>query len=124
MATLNKNLPFDDIKHIQSYVNENKGNSLVRNLMTRYELSDILSCRAKQISNGAYPFVSKITIDGVEKPINDVTFTGDIDIRRIAIEELKQGLIPYIIKRPLGNNKFDYIRVRDMDLTAVRYLLY
>lgn len=125
MAALNKNVAFDDIRHIQTYVNENKNkNNIVRNLMTKYELTDILSTRTKQISNGAYPFISKITIDGVEKPISEITFTGDLDLRKIALEELKQGVIPYIIKRPLGNNKFDYIRVCDMDLTAVKHLLY
>lgn len=124
MSLLNKNVAFDDINYIRTYVKENNNKNIARNLMTRYELSDILSCRTKQISSGAYPFVSKITIDGVEKGIHEVSFTGDIDIRRIAIEELKQGVIPFIIKRPLANNKFDYLRVCDMDLTAVRHLLY
>eukprot|EP00960_Hanusia_phi_P077164 768657-Hanusia_phi.AAC.16 len=124
MATLNKNIPFDDIQYIQTYVRDNKDTNIARNLMTKYELTDILSCRTKQISNGAHPFVNKITVNGVEKVLSEVTFTGDLDLRRIAIEELKQGVIPYIIKRQLGNNKFDYVRVRDMDLTAVRHLLY
>lgn len=124
MSLLNKNIAFDDINHIRTYIKDNKNNNIARNLITKYELSDILSCRTKQISNGATPFVNKITIDGIEKNIHEITFTGDIDLRKIAIEELKQGVIPYIIKRPLGNNRFDYIRICDMDLTAVKHLLY
>lgn len=124
MSNLNKNVAFDDINYIHTYIKNSDTKNIARSLMTKYELSDILSCRTKQISNGAYPFVSKITVDGVEKNISDIPFKTDIDIRMIAIEELKKGVIPFIIKRPLGNNKFDYIRVRDMDLTAVRHLLY
>ena len=46
-----------------------------------------------------------------------------MDLRKIAIEELRQNKIPYIIKRPLPNNKYEFVRVRDLNLSAVKYMM-
>jgi len=46
-----------------------------------------------------------------------------MDLRKIALEELKQGKIPFIIKRPLPNDKYEFVRIRDLDLSAVKYMI-
>jgi hypothetical protein len=43
--------------------------------------------------------------------------------RKIALKELQEGKLPYIVKRPLPNNKFEYYRIGDLDLTAVQYMM-
>jgi len=41
-------------------------------------------------------------------------------LRQVALEELKQGRLPFIIERDLPNKKKEFYRVRDLDLVAVR----
>jgi hypothetical protein len=43
-----------------------------------------------------------------------------MELRQVALEELKQGKLPFIIERYLPNKKKEYYRVRDLDLVAVR----
>ena len=45
-----------------------------------------------------------------------------MELRKIAIKELKEGKLPFIVKRPLQNNKYDLYRVRDLDLVAIQYM--
>ena len=80
--------------------------------MTRYEFNVVISTRTGQISLGAIPFAE----------IKDDIKTN-MDLRKIALEELKQNKIPYIIRRPLPNNKFEFIRVKDLSLSAVKYMI-
>ena len=80
--------------------------------MTKYEFDAIVSLRTTQISMGAIPFVE----------IND-EIKSNIDLRKVAIQELKENKIPYIVKRPLPNNKYEYIRVGDLNLSAVKYMM-
>jgi hypothetical protein len=46
-----------------------------------------------------------------------------MDLRLVAVEELKQGKIPFIIKRPLPNERYEFVRVKDLDLSAVKYMI-
>ena len=80
--------------------------------MTKYEFDAIVSLRTTQISMGAIPFVE----------IND-EIKSNIDLRKVAIQELKENKIPYLVKRPLPNNKYEYIRVGDLNLAAVKYMM-
>jgi hypothetical protein len=43
-------------------------------------------------------------------------------LREIAIRELKEGKLPMGIRRPLPNNKHEYVRVKDLDLVAVKHM--
>jgi len=71
-------------------------------ILTKYEKTRILGQRAKQINNGAKPFVSvpPSTIDGY----------------LVALEELKQKKIPFIIRRPLPNKGFEYWSISDLEI--------
>ncbi len=69
-------------------------------LMTVFEKSLILGKRATQIAMGAEPL-----IDVPARMTNVI---------EIAEEELRQKKTPFIIRRDLGNNKYEYWRIRDM----------
>ena len=49
--------------------------------------------------------------------------TSNMELRRIALMELREGKLPYLVKRTMPNNKIEYWKIKDMDLTAVRTLL-
>ena len=101
--------PFDECNKIFSSLNDNKISKLI---MTKYEFNLIISQRTVQLSQGHIPFINI-----------DIDVKSNMDLRKISIEELKQGKIPFIIKRPLPNDKYEFVRVRDLDLTAVKYML-
>lgn len=70
-------------------------------MLTKYEKARILGERAKQINGGAKPFV----------PIKE----GVIDGYLIALSELEQKKIPFIIRRPVSDG-FEYWRLKDLEV--------
>jgi DNA-directed RNA polymerase subunit K/omega len=101
--------PFDECGKVLASLSKPKISKMI---MTKYEFDAIISLRTTQISMGAIPFV-------------DITdeIKSNIDLRKVAIQELKENKIPFIIKRPLPNNKYEYIRIRDLNLSAVKYMI-
>ena len=71
-------------------------------MMTKYEKTRILGQRAKQINDGATPFV-KVP-------------EGVIDGYLIALKELEEKKIPFIIRRPLPNRGSEYWMVEDLEI--------
>ena len=71
-------------------------------ILTKYEKTKILGIRLKQLNNNATPYLS------FDKPI--------LDNYLIAIKELEEKVLPFIIKRPLPNNMFEYWRLQDLDI--------
>lgn len=71
-------------------------------LLTKYEKTKILGMRVKQLNNGAHPYIAS----------NEKT----IDNYLIALIELEQKKIPFIIQRPLPNNNFEYWKLHDLDI--------
>jgi DNA-directed RNA polymerase subunit K/omega len=68
--------------------------------LTLYEKTKIIGLRANQLSQGSKPFIA------VPEHITNV--------RDIAKLELEQKRLPYIIKRPLANGKYEYWRLIDL----------
>jgi len=68
--------------------------------LTKYEKARILGERAKQINSGAKPLV----------PVEPDMIDGYL----IALAELEQKKIPFIIKRPLPNNGCEYWKLKDL----------
>jgi DNA-directed RNA polymerase I, II, and III subunit RPABC2 len=68
--------------------------------MTKYEYTRIIGVRIEQLSRGAKPNIST---------------KGLHTIREIAEEELKQRKTPFIIKRPLPNNTFEYWKIEEFE---------
>ena len=69
--------------------------------LTKYERTKILGVRSKQLNCGAKPFIknSENMIDGYT----------------IALQELKEGKIPFIIRRPLPNGASEYWKINDLE---------
>ena len=98
---------YDEIESLCVLVKDSNGtiiDPLHRTLpfLTKYERARILGERAKQINAGAKPFI---------KIENNV-----IDGYLIALSELEQKMIPFIIKRPLPNGGCEYWRLRDLEM--------
>jgi DNA-directed RNA polymerase subunit K/omega len=71
--------------------------------LTKYERTRILGERTKQLNSGASPFV-KVDI-------------SVIDGYLIALQELEEKVIPFIIKRPLPNgNGVEYWKLSDLEI--------
>ena len=70
--------------------------------LTKYEKARILGERAKQINAGSKPLI----------PIRD----GLIDGYLIALQELEQKKMPFIIKRPLNNGGCEYWKLQDLEV--------
>ena len=101
----------DDIQKVRSVNTSEYRSSPV---MTKYEYNQIISLRVTHLANGAIPFV--------QMP-EDMKVTSNMELRRIALMELREGKLPYLVKRTMPNNKIEYWKIKDMDLTAVRTLL-
>ena len=71
-------------------------------LLSKYERTRILGERAKQINDGAKPFVE-----------TDGTI---IDGYLIALAEVEQNKIPFIIRRPLANGASEYWKLQDLEI--------
>jgi DNA-directed RNA polymerase I, II, and III subunit RPABC2 len=69
--------------------------------LTKYEKARILGERAKQLNAGATPFIS------LEPHM--------IDGYLIALKELEEKKIPFIIKRPLPNGGCEYWKLKDLE---------
>ena len=70
--------------------------------MTKYERTRILGQRAKQINEGAQPFIK----------IDSTVIDGYL----IAMKELEQKKTPFIIRRPLPNGGSEYWRIQDLEI--------
>jgi DNA-directed RNA polymerase I, II, and III subunit RPABC2 len=70
--------------------------------ITKYEYARVIGMRAKQLNNGADPFVK------VDR--------GMIDGYTIALKEMEEKKIPFIIARPLPNGGREYWKLQDLEL--------
>jgi DNA-directed RNA polymerase I, II, and III subunit RPABC2 len=97
---------YDEISSLTSVIRD-KNNNIIDDLhrtlpyLTKYEKTRILGQRAKQIDSGATAFV--------KVPENV------IDGYLIAVLELQQKRIPFIIRRPLPNGGSEYWNVKDLE---------
>lgn len=85
-------------------------------LMTKYEFDQLIGLRTTHLSRGAVPFV---------KLPDDFKIKSNMELRQIALMEMREGKLPYIIKRPMpfGKPEFEYWKIKDLDLSSVRNLL-
>ena len=71
-----------------------------RPILTRYERASIVGMRMEQLQRGAEPFV---TVD--EK---------DTGVRDIAIRELEERKLPFLVARKLPDGKKDVVSVKEL----------
>jgi DNA-directed RNA polymerase subunit K/omega len=74
-----------------------------RNVMTRFEKCKIIGMRLEQISRGMPTLVDE---------------TGLTTIEQVVDKELIERKIPYIIARSLPNDKIEYWKVSDLELSS------
>lgn len=74
-----------------------------RNIMTKYEKTAVLSLRLQQLARGAPPCVDTAQLS---------------DMRAVALEELAQGKLPFVVVRSLPDDTKEYWKIRD--LTVLR----
>lgn len=70
-------------------------------ILTDYERARVIGQRAAQLAAGAKPLVRG---------------TESLDPQQIAELELRKGVCPFYIKRPLPNNKYEVFHVNELEL--------
>ena len=70
-------------------------------ILSKYEKTKLIGLRVTQINKGSTPYV------------NSNMF---LEPSLIAEQELKEKRIPFIIKRPLPNGKYEYWNVKDLEI--------
>jgi len=102
-----KSLPFDQIEAFCkiSYDPNTGYDALHQTLpfLTKYERTRVLGERAKQLEGGATPLIP------------ESSYSELVDCYLIAVKELEQKKIPFIIARPLpGNTGCEYWKLNDL----------
>lgn len=98
---------FDEILSLAKVIRNDK-NVIIDELhktipiLTKYEKTRILGERTKQINHGNKPFIE--------------TEENVIDGYLIALKELEQKKIPFIIRRPLPSGGSEYWHLRDLEV--------
>ena len=100
-------LSFNEIYNLSLVTRNDKGiiiddNHKTYPVLSKYEKAKIIGLRVNQLNYGANPFIEI-------KNLN-------LDKVLIVEEELKQKKLPFIIKRPIPNGKFEYWNVKDLEL--------
>lgn len=104
---------FDEIQSLVNIIRDKRGVIIddfhkTIPFLTKYEKTRVLGQRTKQINSGSKPYLDKSMLIHNGKPI--------IDGYLIALKELEQKKIPFIIRRPLPNGASEYWRLEDLEL--------
>ena len=100
---------FDDYSKVMASLDKEK---VSKPIMTKYEFDQVISLRANQLALGSPSFVN----------VAGMSINSNMELRKVALKEMQEGKLPYILKRPLPNNRFEYYRIGDLDMTAVQYM--
>lgn len=103
----------DDIQKVRDTMG-NRKNYITLPWMTKYEFDQLIGLRAMHLSKGAIPLVPLPQGFNIQR---------NMELRAIAIEELKQKKLPYIIKRPLPNGRVEYWPVSALGIESVAHLM-
>tara|TARA_Y100000389_G_scaffold132292_1_gene129705 strand:- start:25 stop:375 length:351 start_codon:yes stop_codon:yes gene_type:complete len=91
----------DDVLHFQKNYESDKKNNISRPYLTKFEKTKVIAERAQQISNGSKTLLK-----------NPTAYNSPYEM---ALEELRQKKIPFIIKRPVANH-FEYWKLEDLHI--------
>tara|TARA_B100000700_G_C14542593_1_gene622702 strand:- start:300 stop:632 length:333 start_codon:yes stop_codon:yes gene_type:complete len=89
----------EDLNTFNTNYEKNKKNYITSPFLNKYEKTKIISERAQQLANGSISLLK-----------NPESYSS---VFEIALEELKQKKIPFIIKRPVANS-FEYWKLEDL----------
>jgi DNA-directed RNA polymerase I, II, and III subunit RPABC2 len=93
------------VDYTDLYQNYDISKNITTPNMTKYEYTQCLGMRAQQIAMGAEPLIE------VTEDLDDVIL--------IATEELRQRKTPFIIKRKIGDNEFEFWKIEDMIIDII-----
>jgi DNA-directed RNA polymerase subunit K/omega len=98
---------FQELKSLSNIIYNEKGHIVdplhkSAPILTKYEFTRLVGMRAKQINDGAKPFIE------VDSSI--------IDGYTIALDEIKQKKFPCFIRRPKPNGKTEYWKLSDLEI--------
>ena len=82
--------------------------------MTKYEFDQVIGLRTMHLSLNAVPFV---------KMPEDFKIKSNMELRKIALRELNEQKLPYIIKRPMPNGNAEYWPVSKLSLESVKHMM-
>jgi DNA-directed RNA polymerase subunit K/omega len=91
----------EDFSNFTSNYQKLKETYKTRPYLTKYEKTKVLSERTQQLCNGADSFLK-----------NPESYPC---VDEIALEELRQGKIPFIIRRPVSNH-YEYWKLEDLEI--------
>jgi len=80
-------------------------NNKTKNILTKYEKVKLIGVRTEQLQRGAAPLI-------------DTKGFKEFSPRDIALEELKQRKMPFMICRTLPDGSKEYYRLQDMIIIA------
>jgi len=107
----------DEIARVAAYLNLDKkqeNGPIAENLLTKYEFNQIIGLRTLHLSKGAPPLVELAP---------DFRIKGNMELRAVALREMREKRLPYLVRRVLPNGKPEYKSLSKMDLAAVRHLM-
>lgn len=90
-----------DLETFYKNYEDMKNRYITQPKLNKYEKTKIISERAQQLANGSISFLK-----------NPETYNS---VQEIALEELKQKKIPFIIERPIPNG-VEYWKLEDCEL--------
>jgi DNA-directed RNA polymerase subunit K/omega len=120
MAISYKAAAIEDVLKVVEHLKDAK---ISKPIMTIYEFDKIIALRTQQIASGAPLFVDvDESNEGNESKAmgNNLNIKSNMELRQIALRELIEGRLPFMVERKLPNNKKEYYRLKDLDLVAVK----
>jgi DNA-directed RNA polymerase subunit K/omega len=108
------------IEDVLKVVEHLKDAQISKPIMTIYEFDKIIALRTQQIASGAPLFVDVEEGNESKAMGNNLNIKSNMELRQIALRELIEGRLPFMVERKLPNNKKEYYRLKDLDLVAVK----
>lgn len=120
MFNIHKKKDFIDQNDMYKDDHVEEEDDILSNLMDRFQFDCIINTRTIELSEGGFPYVKEFRdSDNNLHLTTEYKVKSNIQLRWIAIEELKQRVIPYMLEIKYPNGKIKWLRVCKMDLTAV-----
>ena len=98
---IDQDLLTEDLSSFIMNYDKMKEDNISPPILNKFEKTRIISERAQQLANGSFSLLK-----------NASSYTS---IYEIALEELRQKKIPFIIKRPIANS-FEYWKLEDLEI--------
>lgn len=96
---MTKDIITDDFNDIMKKYDPS--NNKTRNILSKFEKVKIIGLRSEQLQRGAQPYI-KLTPNQPFIP------------RDVAMQELKEHKLPFMLRRQLPNGTIEYFRLDDM----------